>query len=658
MKGQTSCHGQLTFTPRPSQITLVDGTEFYLDHLGSLIDRCVHYELGSRLVFGGRNQIVVSGESMHIAQVEAVLGELSLVPLRALVPDRVPYELMLLQPGGPIEGSMDRIGHADSEGAAEFCAKFLERSLAANADLVVTPEYCLPWTVVGAISATDSALVPEPGGLWVLGCESITPDELDTLAAKMRGAGHFVHYEPLENLGNAGGRYVDPLVYVFWARVRNGTERLCFLIQFKTYACRDKLDIEITSLRTGNVIYRFGDGMQAIRLLTLICSDAFQCNDAIIQQEHANCLLLHLQLNPKPADSDYARYRAQLMAVGSRSRVELLCLNWAAPVSEKDGDGKLDDWKNNSGSALYVPPDGYRPQDSHVVALHRAGIYYCLSAKRAGWHTFYLNCAAHALLLQKEKVVYQGPRVLEPQFCLQVSGRWGWNGAWVADMTPDDGFAGALKPYPALPVPFQALAAECPLAVERTLEMLTLPEDKTSDWHVLERLGALQVALPESIRMVTVEQEPDPNSKGRTFRKLRLERAQGALTLPGAGVPWPGGVAELEHGFAFTWTAAEPHRNVIATKSGKRATVIFLGDESDDNVIDAAFKFASQHVRHKAFTDAEAVGANVQDAVDKAGNRVCVIYRRNHVLTAKGASQFYTRSPDASAVDIAGDTDD
>jgi hypothetical protein len=33
---------------------------------------------------------------------------------------------------------------------------------------------------------------------------------------------------------------------------------------------------------------------------------------------------------------------------------------------------------------------------------------------------------------------------LEPQFCLNVSGRWRWNGTWVEDHAPDDGFAGAL----------------------------------------------------------------------------------------------------------------------------------------------------------------------------------------------------------------------
>lgn len=595
---------------------------------------------------------------MNVVGVDQLLGDLALISLRALVPDRTPYGLMLLQPEGPIEGSGDRVGHADSVRAAELCTRFLERSVAAKADLVVTPEYCLPWAVVGAIGATDSPLVPEPGGLWVLGCESITPDALAELVGELRSAGHFVHHEPLASLGNVTGRYVDPLVYVFWATTPDGAKRLCCFIQFKTYPCRDKLDIEITSLRTGHEIYRFGDGVQAIRLLTLICSDTFQCNDSMIQQQHEYCLLLHIQLNQKPADDNYARYRAHLIAVGSKSRVELLCLNWAAPVDEKAENGGLISWENNSGSALYVPPDGHRPEDGHIVALHRAGIYYSLTDKKARWHTFYLNSSAHALLLQKEKVAHRGPVALEPQFCLNVSRRWRWNGAWVEDPTPDDGFAGALAPYNALPVPLQNLVAHCPLAVERTLEMLTVPEDKTSEWHTLGRLGAVQVALPESIRRVTVEQEPDPESKGRAFRKLRLERAQGALTLPGAGVPWPGGVADLEQGFAFTWMAADPHRNVTATASGKRATVIFLGDESDDNVVQTAFTLASQHVRRKAFIEADAVGANVQDAVDQAGNRVCVIYRRNHELAAKGPSQHYNRSPDASAVDITGGTDD
>lgn len=595
---------------------------------------------------------------MNIVQVEALLGDLSLFKLRALAPNRTPYGLMLLQPDGPIEGSIDRVGHADSAGAADVCGQFLTRAVEARADLVVTPEYCLPWAVIGATGATDSRLVPEPGALWVLGCESITPQALEALVEQFRGAGHFVHHEPFADLGNVAGRYVDPVVYIFWATTAEGAAKLCYIIQFKTYPCRDKLDVEITSLRTGRVIYQFGDGVQSIRLLTLICSDAFECGDDMIQQVHPNCLLLHVQLNPKPADDNYARYRTRLISVGSRSRVELLCLNWAAPVGEKTGNTAPVSWENNSGSALYVPPDGHRPDDNHIVTLHRVGIYYCLSDKKAKWHSFYLNRAAHALLLQKEKVFYQGPVALEPQFCLNVSGRWRWNGAWVDDPMPDDGFAGALTPYAALPVPLLGLLAQCPLAVERTLEMLTVPEDKTPDWHTVGRLGAMQVAVPESIRRVTVEQEPDPESKGRAFRKFRLERAQGALTLSGAGVPWPGGVVDLEQGFTFTWTIDDPHRNVTATATGKRATVIFLGDESDDDVVDVAFRFASQHVRRGALISADAAGINALDAADRAGDRICVVYRRNHVFAAKGTSQRYNRSPDESVVDIAGETDD
>jgi hypothetical protein len=484
------------------------------------------------------------------------------------------------------------------------------------------------------------------------------PNELAERVTELAGEGHYVRHEPLANLGNATGRYVDPLVYIFWARTPNGSGKLCYIIQFKTYPCRDKLDVEITSLRTGHVIYRFGNGNHAVRLLTLICSDVFQFNNQLVEEQHRNSIILHIQLNPKPADENYSRYRSHLIQVGSKSRVELLCLNWAAPIEEKNESGQIDSWKNNSGSAFYVPQDGCRPQDADVVTLHRSGVYYCVNNKKAKWHTFYLNRSAHAILLQKEKVFYNGPVALEPQFCLRVSQRWRWDGGWIEDQAPDDGFADALAPYTALSGPFLDLAAHSPLSVERAIELLTIPEDKTSEWHALQQLGAMHVALPESIRRVTVDQEPDPDSNGRSFRKLRFERAQAALTLTGAGVPWPGSVADLEQGFVFGWNARDPHRNVTATASGKLATVIFLGDESDDNAVEAAFRLASQHVRRHAAKKADEAGANMQDAAEEAGSRVCVIYRRNNRLAAKGPSQHYDRSPDRSMVDIAGETND
>lgn len=71
-----------------------------------------------------------AGEQMNIEQAETVLGaELSIDRLRALTPDRTPYGLVLLQPEGPIEGSTNRVGHADSARAAEVCRTFLELAL-------------------------------------------------------------------------------------------------------------------------------------------------------------------------------------------------------------------------------------------------------------------------------------------------------------------------------------------------------------------------------------------------------------------------------------------------------------------------------------------------------------------------------------------------
>lgn len=49
----------------------------------------------------------------------------------------------------------------------------------AEADLVVTPEYSMPWEVLA--EAVRAGNVPSIGKLWVLGCESIKYQELEAL---------------------------------------------------------------------------------------------------------------------------------------------------------------------------------------------------------------------------------------------------------------------------------------------------------------------------------------------------------------------------------------------------------------------------------------------------------------------------------------------
>ena len=360
---------------------------------------------------------------MKVEPVEGFLrkGEAILepIPLRALMPSREPYFAMLLQPEGLIEVSEARIGHVNRQASEAMCRKFLMAAVEKHAELVVAPEYCMPWRVVAHILKGD--IQPDEGSLWVLGCESITPDELIEFGAEANKGGRFLYHEPIDPIQKAKKHYIDPLLYVFWTKEANGTKVLSFVVQFKTAPSRDRLDVEQRSLYLGSRIYLFNRGFNQIGLLSIICSDSFEFKDDLVDQYHSNCLLIQIQLNQKPAHSDYASYRTHLHSVGSGNHVELLCLNWASNVKELTVDGKTQDWRNVAGSAWYVPPSKFNADEELVNQAHRRGVYYSLVSQR--WHTFYLNYKPQDCLLKsKSSCSIPIPRCCFPSRAWQSKG--------------------------------------------------------------------------------------------------------------------------------------------------------------------------------------------------------------------------------------------
>lgn len=593
---------------------------------------------------------------MQVKPVENVLGDLKPIRLRALMPNRDPYHTMLLQPQGLIEASEQRIGHAKSEAGAAMSRSFLTASVDKHADLVVTPEYCLPWSVV--LDIVNGHIRPDEGTIWVLGCESITPDDLVALAAKVNDGVGFFYHEPIDIVQKAQKRYIDPLLYVFWCINNTDQKILSFVVQFKTVPCRDSLDVEQRSLYLGSTIYSFNRGVNQISLLSIICSDAFEFTNTLVDEYYTNCLLIHIQLCPKPAHADFAAYRMRLHSVGSSSDVELLCLNWARGVIELGADGKEVNWNNVAGSAWYVPPSKFNCEDKLVEDAHRSGIYYSLVSQR--WHTFYLNYEPQVLLLQKQKIlVHAEPQVLVPKSCLTVADRWSWDGnskTWVEQRDADDGFKTIVNNYPALSVDLPTMASESPLAVERALELLVGPQGKPSTWFHLQELPSMKVEVEESISRVTVHQERDSTRPGVRFRKARLQRAQDAMTLPGKGVPWPVPVKDLERGFQFKWCKTDPHRNVVPTDTGASASLVFLSDQSDNAIVEAVHKKVRQALMQQAIDQAFTSGEEPIDVMLRATDRLCVVYRRDHVICVWSPNQInrFDRPPEISEVDIAG----
>lgn len=582
--------------------------------------------------------------AINIVNVEDVLRQrpqpLTLCGLHALNLAREPYRAILLQPAGVIEANDRRVGHANPALGYALCGAFTSLAAQCHADLAVAPEYCVPWTVIDEI--VSGQIRPPIGALWAFGCESISPADIQAFAARCNSGDECIFYhEEIDPRQIAQKRYVDPLLYIFWVENANGQPLLFLLAQFKTVACRDYRDIEQTSLCVGTSIYAFNRGVGKIGLMSIICSDAFDFSDHI-DAVHQNCLLLHIQLNPKPAHADYAAYRARLCTVGTNSHVELLCLNWAENIMEAKGGGKFSEWKNVAGSAWYAPPAKFGTDDGLIDELHRRGLYYNVLAQR--WHAFFLNYEGQILQLQKQKLYFLGEQALVPKNFVAVEERWTWiveRNVWEPGAIAQDGFAKALLSYQAIAEPLQHSAQASPLAVERAVEILVGPRGKPTTWYGVNELDSFQLDRDEeSIRRVTVHQELDPARPGVAYRRKRLQRAHDAIGLTQSDVPWPASVRDLANGFRFAWRRGSPHHNVEPT-AGTRgsAALVYLADQADDIEIDSVHRKLEQaiieHALGVAVQDGKS-GEEIQDAIVRAQDRLCVVFRRDNNYGARG----------------------
>jgi hypothetical protein len=599
--------------------------------------------------------------AITIVQVEEVLKSqtpaLEIHPLHALAPTRDPYRVLLLQPEAKIQADVTRVGNADSGFADAVCRSFLETAMATKADLAVAPEYCVPWALVNEISA--GKLLPDVGALWVLGCESIDPASLGAFAKEVNETpGCLMLYEPLSDRQVIQKRYLDPLLYVFWTRTHEGKSTLALIVQFKTVPCKDYREIEQKSLCLGSVIYAFNRGNGKIGLMSIICSDAFDFT-SLVEQHHRDALLIHIQLNPKPAHVDYAAYRTRLCSVGSNSDVELLCLNWARDVRERKPDGSFANWKNVAGSAWYAPPSKFNGDPETVDSLHAKGLYYSVLCKR--WHSLFLNYEPQMLLLQKQKLFFLGEQALLPKNWMEVEGRWSWDSegkAWVS-AAADDGFNDVVAPYTAVAAALMQARLRSPVGVERALELLVGPKGKPTTWYQLQELASMHLHPDEeSMCRITVHQERDPSRPGVAYRKMRLQRAQDAVGLPGQQVPWPAPLRDLDGGFSLEWAATSPFHNATPMSGGRGpAAVIYLSDEADDAVVDTAFdKARTGLIAHATGESAGKSASDVMNALVRAQDRMCVVYRRGGQYLVRGADSMVAidRPAGESPVDITG----
>jgi hypothetical protein len=530
---------------------------------------------------------------MEIQPVIELLTSAGLGPpaLRALIPNVDNYSVLLMQPQGHIEASGVGVRHQNRKLADQQFRGFLDEARATNADLAVTPEYSMPWdTLVRAIKANH---VPLEGRLWVFGCESIRYSELDVLKKELSSHAIMLY----EQLQPDEQRFVDPLAYVFVAPIAqaNNATRLVIVVQFKTCPMGDPGHFEVNRMQRGTCIYQFGVGPDNLRLVTLICSDAFEFLDQEALAVYDRALILHIQLNQKPRQYQYRQYRDRLFGYGGGA-TEILCLNWAKDVYE--GCGSISKcWNNISGSAWYLCPDKFDDLDATLSLNHRRGLYYtwCIPMRA---HALFFNYEPGIYLVRASKVAHIGVRAsLSHRRGPQLSRMRTWDShasAWADHSGPSDGFESVVGECGNAQDEIKRLASNNPFDAERVLALCAGNIGTDSDWHHLRKLDSCAIGAPEIIQRMTFCQDTDPIS--HTFRTARLKRCARLWDILHTDAHLPPALQDLNGGFRFEWA---PQQNVIS-RTGRRATVVYMGEEASHADIEAVTKKMAEFL-HRTF---------------------------------------------------------
>jgi hypothetical protein len=555
---------------------------------------------------------------MRIDQVDDLLAieNLRAPDLNVLIPNENNYSALLMQPMGQIDVSNDGVQHHDSGLAQRQFGRFLDDARTTHADLVITPEYSMPWESL--VNALKAGAGPEPGKLWVLGCESIKYSELEDLKQDLAPLAKVLY----EDLPPDPQRFINPLAYVFVAPPNkgDGDEGLVVLVQFKTYPMGDGDHFETNHMQRGTCIYQFGGIGQRLKLVSLICSDAFAFRDDDAEAIYDRALVIHIQLNPNPREKRFRRYRESLFAFQG-DQTEIICLNWAKDVHHWS-DGQETPWNNISASAWYLRPDKFDDRDATLCVNHQRGLYYTW-LKPFHVHALFFNFEPATYLLEATKVAHIGvPAVISRRRGPQLTRACVWDNAasvWTEQETAECGFSAVADESGPAKAQIKHIADNNPIEAERVLALCAGKIDSDLEWYHVRRLDSCVISESETILRITFCQ--DNEGQAPEFRVARMRRCRNLWDILTTEDCLPPALADFKDGFRLEWSQDFPHQNAISAKN-QRATVIYMGEEASDEQIEATVKNIAEKLR-RSFPNT--------DESQSAKQRLAVWYRENGV---------------------------
>jgi hypothetical protein len=501
-------------------------------------------------------------------------GLASIVKLRALVPDATRYSVMFIQPLGDVNACGEFVKNADEEAAKLKHLSFLKLASAEHADLVITPEYSCPWSVVE--EAIESMVLPDEGALWVLGCESITVVGLRALMGRLTSIKWICEEIPAW----AGGRFLDPICYLFHARDNTGATHLVGVVQFKGEPMSASATlIEQEEMIRGNKRYVLRNDNDSVHLTTLICSDALTFGepqlDELPPSNYHPYLILHPQLNTGPLHPTFALYRKVVYGKGGEHR-EVLCINWAKGFRIAGQTSSL-----FGGSALYTKSQKLELADGRLDSNHRKGMYYSkFHPHRA--HVYFFNYDEHVFFLRTTKPSLKNAVPLSQlRSGPKMESVYSWNptsDAWDEAAEADDGFKALCEANFNADLSPLSNGSMSPINKERLLALSAGRVEGAQEWYTAESMTSYRVGEDEVMQRGIVVQDPCPEAMRKRLRRLaRFRDLRNTIVPDGSNFPRP--IQDLAGDCEISYPDAggEYHYNLWKRDHSRSATVAFVG---------------------------------------------------------------------------------
>lgn len=578
---------------------------------------------------------------MKIVSVTELLTTVGFKPpnLEVLLANQSLYRAALFQPKGAVEADAKGVRNRDRAVSEQQHSAFLEHVVKIDASLAVTPEYSMPWaTLIGALRKGH---LPSEGRLWALGCESIRYSSLLTLQTELQGDACLL----FETMMPDDDRFVDPLVYVFRASPTSGGDKFkpVVLIQFKTTPMADGALYEVKHLQTGHSVYQF-ETIGGLRLISLICSDAFGLSDEHAALIYDRAIVIHIQLNPKPRHPQYRLYRDKLLGF-SGDQTELVCLNWAANVDEWS-EGRCTPWNNIAASAWYLRPDHFDDSDQGISANHKLGLYYTWLAPLR-FHVLFFNYNPAIFVLEASKVAHIGVvSVRSKRVGPKLKSVLEWDetsASWNTDARIRDGFDAIAGEAGSVKARIMEIAETRPMDVERLLALSVGEIGTHYTWHKPALLDSCVLDSTEIVRRITFCQDTDKAASA--FRVGRLKLFRHLVKILSDPTNLPTSLNDFVRGYEFDWAIGAPHQNARSS-AGSQATVVYVGELADLREVEAIQMRLAEWLRRSAFSS---------DLAREAMQRLAVWYQEdgNVRLLEQPQLSKIDEAANTSAFDIA-----